>query len=131
MPRSKKGAASRRQRNRILKRAKGYWGGRSRLLRVAKPAVIKADVYATRDRQQRKRNFRSLWITRVRAAAELCGISYSQLISGMRLASIIVNRKILADMAVNDPPAFEKIAAAAKEAVGKSKKQTASVKADA
>jgi large subunit ribosomal protein L20 len=123
MPRAKKGAASTRRRTRILKRAKGYYGGRSRLLRIAKHAVLRAAVYATRDRQQRKRNFRSLWITRVRAAAEQHGISYSRLIAGMRRASIEVNRKILADMAINDPAAFAEIVKAAlaaptKEAAG-------------
>ncbi len=118
MPRSKKGAASRRQRTRILKQAKGYYGGRSRLLRIAKEAVTRAAKYATRDRATRKRNFRSLWIIRLNAALEQHGMPYNQLVAGMRKAKIDINRKILADMAINDAPAFEAIVNAAKAALG-------------
>ena len=109
MPRARKGAARRRARNRVLKQAKGYFGGRSRLYRTAKEAVIKAAVYATRDRQQKKRFFRRLWITRVNAAAKRRGTSYSRLISAMERAGIVLNRKILADIAVSDPAAFDEI----------------------
>lgn len=119
MPRARKGAASRQQRNRILKKAKGYYGGRSRLLRIAKQAVTRSARFATRDRATRKRNFRSLWIVRVNAALEPHGMAYNQLVAGMRKAKIEVNRKILADMAVNDAPAFEAVVNAAKAALGK------------
>jgi len=119
MPRAKKGAASRRQRTRILKQAKGYYGGRSRLMRTAKEAVTRAAKYATRDRATRKRNFRSLWIVRVNAALEPHGMAYNQFVAGMRKANVEVNRKILADMAINDAPAFEAIVHAAKAALAK------------
>jgi len=113
MPRARKGAARRRARRRILRQAKGYVGARSRLYRTAKEAVLKAAVYATRDRQQKKRVFRRLWITRINAAARQCGTSYSRLIAAMDRAGIVLNRKILADIAANDPPAFERIVQAA------------------
>jgi len=113
MPRARKGAARRRAKRRILRRAKGYVGARSRLYRTAKEAVLKAAVYATRDRQQKKRVFRRLWITRINAAARQCGTSYSRLISAMDRAGIVLNRKILADIAANDPTAFERIVQAA------------------
>jgi len=119
MPRAKKGAASRQQRNRILKKAKGYYGGRSRLLRIAKSAVTRSARYATRDRATRKRNFRSLWIVRVNAALEPHGMAYNQLIAGMRKANILLNRKILADMAVNDAAGFEAVVNAARAALEK------------
>ena len=117
MPRTRKGAASRQQRNRILKQAKGYYGGRSRNLRIAKQAVTRSARFATRDRATRKRNFRSLWIVRVNAALEQHAMAYNQLIAGMRKAGIEINRKILADMAINDAPAFEAIVNAAKAAL--------------
>jgi large subunit ribosomal protein L20 len=100
-----------------MKRAKGFYGGRSRLWRIAKGALIKAGVYATRDRQQRKRSFRSLWIIRIHAAVEQHDISYSHFIAGLRAASIQVNRKILADLAINDPAAFSEIVRTAKAAL--------------
>ena len=116
MPRARKGAARRRAKNRLMKQAKGYVGGRGRLYRTAKEAVLRAAVYATRDRQQRKRVFRRLWITRINAAAKRCGTSYSRLISAMDQAGIVLNRKILAEMAVNDPAAFEQVVRAARAA---------------
>ena len=101
----------------MLDQAKGYYGARSKIYRVAKQAVIKAGQYAYRDRRQRKRQFRALWITRINAAARIQGLSYSQLIHGLNRAEIEVDRKILADIAVHDQAAFAVIAEAAKEAL--------------
>jgi large subunit ribosomal protein L20 len=101
----------------VLDQAKGYYGARSKIFRVAKQAVIKAGQYAYRDRRQRKRQFRALWITRINAAARLNGLSYSRLINGLNRAEIEVDRKILADIAVHDQEAFAAIAEAAKEAL--------------
>ena len=114
MPRVKRGVVARRRHKKILKQAKGYYGARSRVYRVAKQAVIKAGQYAYRDRRQRKRQFRALWITRINAAARLHGLSYSRLINGLNKAEIEVDRKVLADIAVHDPEGFGAIAAAAK-----------------
>jgi len=101
----------------VLDQAKGYYGARSKIYRVAKQAVIKAGQYAYRDRRQRKRQFRALWIIRINAAARLQGLSYSRLINGLNRAEIEVDRKILADIAVHDQAAFAAIAEAAKEAL--------------
>ena len=101
----------------VLSQAKGYYGARSRTYKVAKQAVIKAGQYAYRDRRQRKRQFRALWITRINAAARLNGLSYSRLINGLKCADIEVDRKVLADIAVHDQEAFSAIAGAAKEAL--------------
>ncbi|MCZ6463481.1 MAG: 50S ribosomal protein L20 [Proteobacteria bacterium] len=117
MPRVKRGVAARRRRKRILKDAKGYFGGRSKLHRVAREAVEKAWQYAYRDRKQRKRDFRSLWIARINAAARENGLSYSRLIRGLKNAGIEVDRKILAQLAVSDPKAFADLAEMAKKAV--------------
>ena len=106
MARVKRGVVARRRHKKILKLAKGYYGARSRVFRVAKQAVIKAGQYAYRDRRQRKRDFRRLWIARINAAARLNGMSYSQLVHGLDKAGIDLNRKILADLAVRDPSAF-------------------------
>ena len=114
MPRAKKGAASRRQRKRLLKSARGYWGGRSRLLRPAKETVKRAMVYATRDRRVRKREFRALWITRLSAAVRARGLTYSRFIEGLKKAKVAINRKILADIAVSDPAGFDRIFAQAR-----------------
>ncbi len=114
MPRTKHSVASRSRRRKVLKQAKGYWGGRSRLFRTAREAVNRAQSYAYRDRRNRKRDFRRLWIARINAAARLNGISYSRLIHGLSLASIEVNRKILADMAVHDPAGFTALVEQAK-----------------
>ena len=114
MPRIKRGVASRARRKKILKAAKGYYGARSRTFKVAKQAVIKAGQYAYRDRRQRKRQFRRLWIVRINAAARNNGITYSKLIAGLKKASIDLDRKTLAKIAVNDKEAFTLIAEEAK-----------------
>lgn len=106
MPRVRNSVASRRRRKKVLKQARGYFGGRSRLFRTAREAVNRAQAYAYRDRRVRKRDFRKLWIARINAAARLNGVSYSQLIHGLNQASVTINRKILADLAVRDPEAF-------------------------
>lgn len=109
MPRVKSSVASRRRRKKILKAAKGYWGRRSKTLKVAKESVERALVYAYRDRRARKRDFRRLWITRINAAARLHGLSYSVFIDRLRKNNIEVNRKLLADLAVTDPEGFAKL----------------------
>ncbi|OGT53399.1 MAG: 50S ribosomal protein L20 [Gammaproteobacteria bacterium RIFCSPHIGHO2_12_FULL_41_15] len=117
MPRVKRGVQARARHKKILKEAKGYYGARSRVYRVAKQAVIKAGQYAYRDRRQRKRQFRSLWIVRINAAAHENGISYSRLINGMDKAGIEVDRKMLAELAVNNKEAFTAIVEQAKAAL--------------
>ena len=117
MPRVKRGVTARARHKKILKEAKGYYGARSRTYRVAKQAVIKAGQYAYRDRRQRKRQFRSLWIIRINAQARECGISYSCLINGLKKAQINLDRKVLADMAVFDKLAFASVAQKAKDAL--------------
>lgn len=109
MPRAKNSVASRRRRKKVLNMAKGYWGSRGRLYTVAKNAVEKALQYQYRDRRQRKRQFRKLWITRINAAARLNGTSYSRLIGGLRKSNVELNRKVLADLAVRDPHAFTQV----------------------
>ena len=118
MPRVKRGVVARRRHKKILKQAKGYYGARSRVFRVAKQAVTKAAQYAYRDRRQRKRQFRSLWIARINAAARANGLNYSRLIAGLKKAEIGLDRKVLADIAVHDKPAFSKIVETAKAALG-------------
>ena len=118
MPRARKGAASRRQRKRVLKAAKGYVGGRRRLLRTAKESVMRAMAFATRDRRVRKRQFRGLWITRLNAAARERGLTYSRFIEGLRKAEINIDRRMLAEIAVSDPAGFDKIVTKAKSALG-------------
>ena len=117
MARVKRGVVAKARHKKVLKKAKGYYGARSKVYRVAKQAVIKAGQYAYRDRRQRKRQFRALWITRINAAARLHGLSYSRLINGMNRADMEVDRKVLADLAVHDPDAFGAIAAQAKAAL--------------
>jgi len=117
MPRIKRGVTAHARHKKILKKAKGYYGARSRIFRVAKQAVIKAGEYAYRDRRQRKRQFRALWIVRINAAARQCGLSYSQFTAGLKKASIEIDRKILADLAVFDQAAFAAIAEKAKAAL--------------
>ncbi|MEC4749089.1 50S ribosomal protein L20 [Methylomicrobium sp. Wu6] len=114
MPRVKRGVTARARHKKILKQAKGYYGARSRVYRVAKQAVIKAGQYAYRDRRQRKRQFRALWIVRINAAARQCGLSYSRLINGLSNANVAIDRKVLADIAVRDMDAFAEIAKIAK-----------------
>ncbi len=114
MPRVKRGVTAHARHKKILKLAKGYRGRRKNVYRVAKQAVMKAGQYAYRDRRQRKRQFRALWISRINAGARECGLSYSVFMNGLKKASIEVDRKVLADLAVFDMPAFEKIAEQAK-----------------
>jgi len=114
MPRVKRGVAARKRRNRILEEAKGYYGARSKLLKTAREAVEKSWRYAYRDRKQKKRTFRALWITRINAAARENGLSYSKLINGLKSANVEVDRKILAQLAVTDPKAFGELADLAK-----------------
>jgi large subunit ribosomal protein L20 len=111
MPRVKRGVTAKARHKKILKKAKGYYGARSRVYRVAKQAVIKAAQYAYRDRKQRKRQFRALWIIRINAAAREHGLSYSRFINGLKKANIEIDRKILADIAIHDKEAFAKIVA--------------------
>ena len=106
----KRGVIARRRHKKILKAAKGYYGARSRVLRVAKQAVTRAGQYAYRDRRQKKRQFRSLWIARINAAARECGLSYSRLINGLNRANIEIDRKVLADLAVFDKSGFSALA---------------------
>lgn len=117
MARVKRGVTTKARHKKILDKAKGYYGARSKTFKAAKQAVIKAGQYAYRDRRQRKRQFRALWITRINAAARLHGLSYSRLINGMNRAEMEVDRKVLADIAVHDPEAFGAIAAQAKAAL--------------
>jgi large subunit ribosomal protein L20 len=114
MPRVKHAVATKRRKKKVLAKAKGYWGARSRLYRTAQEAVNRAEAYAYRDRRVRKRDFRQLWIARINAAARLNGLSYSRLIHGLDKAGVEVNRKVLADLAVRDPAAFTAIAEQAK-----------------
>lgn len=110
MPRVKRGVTARARHKKVLKQAKGYYGARSRVYRVAKQAVIKAGQYAYRDRRQRKRQFRALWIVRINAAAREFGLSYSRFIAGLNKASVAIDRKVLADIAVRDKEAFAELA---------------------
>mgnify|MGYP001767296316 CR=1 FL=1 len=114
MSRIKRGVNARKKRRKILKMAKGFFGARSRLLRTATEAVNKAMKYAFRDRRARKREFRQLWIARINAAAKINNTSYSRLIDGLKKSDVALDRKILADLAVNDPQAFAQIVAMAK-----------------
>ncbi|MGB1890879.1 MAG: 50S ribosomal protein L20 [Candidatus Latescibacterota bacterium] len=114
MPRVKHAVATKRRKKKVLAKAKGYWGARSRLYRTAQEAVNRAEAYAYRDRRVRKRDFRQLWIARINAAARINGLSYSRLIHGLDKAGVEINRKVLADLAVTDPPAFSAIAEQAK-----------------
>ena len=109
MPRSLNSVASRKKRKKILKQAKGYFGRRKNVWTVAKNAVEKGLTYAYRDRRNKKRNLRSLWITRINAAARLHGLTYSELISKLKQNNIELNRKVLADLAMNNPEAFAQI----------------------
>ena len=117
MPRVKRGNKRANKRRRILKLAKGYYGTRSKAYRIAKQAVDRALAYAYRDRRQRKRQFRRLWITRINAAARQNGLSYSRLMNGLRKSNVNLDRKILADLAVHDAKAFTAVAETAKSAL--------------
>lgn len=118
MPRARSAPASRRRRNKILKAARGYYGGRSRLIRTATETVHRAGVFAYGARKDRKGDMRRLWIVRINAGARLHGLSYSRLMHGLRAANVQVDRKILADMAVNDAGGFARLAAVAKGSLG-------------
>jgi len=109
MPRVLPGHATRQRHKRMLKKASGFWGTRSKLFRVAKQFVMKAGVYAFRDRKARKRQFRSLWIIRVSAACDARGISYSKFMNGLKHANVFLNRKMLSEVAIHDPAAFDKL----------------------
>ena len=117
MARVKRGVIARRRHKKVLKQAKGYYGARSRIFRVAKQAVTKAGQYAYRDRRQRKRQFRALWIARINAGARMNGLSYSRFIAGMKKATIEVDRKVLADLAVHDKAIFAQLVEKAKAAL--------------
>ncbi len=117
MPRVKRGVQARARHKKILKQAKGYYGARSRVFRVAKQAVIKAGQYAYRDRRNRKRQFRALWIARINAAARINGLSYSRFIAGLKKANIEIDRKVLADLAVYEQGAFTAVVEKAKAAL--------------
>lgn len=114
MPRAKGGFKTRRRRKKVLAMAKGYYAGKSRLYRVATEAVDKALRHAYKDRRLKKREFRSLWITRINIAARAAGINYSQLIAGLKKQQIELDRKVLADMAINDPNGFNELVELAK-----------------
>jgi large subunit ribosomal protein L20 len=118
MPRVKRGVASRARRKKILKLAKGYYGARSRSFKVAKQAVIKAGQYAYRDRRQKKRQFRALWIVRINAGAREHGLSYSRFMAGLKKAAIEIDRKVLADLAMHEKDAFAVLVGQAKAALG-------------
>ena len=117
MARVKRGVISHAKHKKILKQARGYYGARSRTLRVAKQAVIRAGQYAYRDRRQRKRQFRSLWIIRINAAVRVFGLSYSRFMNGLSKADVEIDRKLLAELAVNDADAFARIVDKAKAAL--------------
>ena len=114
MPRVKRAVAAHKKRRKVLEQAKGYWGLKKSSYRYAKEQVDHSLVYAYRDRKNRKRTFRRLWIVRINAAARANGLSYNQFVAGLRKADIALDRKVLADLAVNDPAAFGVIAAQAK-----------------
>ena len=116
MPRAKGGAKTRQRRNKVLKQAKGYVGGRRKLYRTAAETVLRAGVFAYKGRKQKKRRARALWIVRVNAACRQLGMSYSSFIAGLGKAGIALDRKILAEIAVSDPAAFAKLAEAARAA---------------
>jgi large subunit ribosomal protein L20 len=117
MPRVKRSVHARKKRRNVLEEAKGYWGQKHTSYRKAKEQLLKSDVYAYRDRRNKKRTFRRLWIIRINAAARQEGLSYNQFVAGCRRANIELDRKVLADLAVQDPAAFAKIAARARAAL--------------
>ncbi|MCL2677219.1 MAG: 50S ribosomal protein L20 [Streptococcaceae bacterium] len=119
MARVKGSVATRKRRKRILKLAKGYYGAKHTLFRTAKEQVMNSYYYAFRDRRQKKRDFRKLWIARINAAARMNGLSYSKMMHGLKLAEVEVNRKMLSAIAIDDPKGFEKLADTAKKALSK------------
>ena len=119
MARVKGGYTTRQRRKKVLKLAKGYYGSKHTLYKTAKEQVMKSYSYAYRDRRQKKRDFRKLWIARINAAARMNGLSYSKMMHGLKLAEVDINRKMLADLAVNDAAVFTTLAETAKEALAK------------
>ena len=117
MARIKGAMMTRKRRNKVLKAAKGYWGAKSKHFKMAKQAILKSGNYAFAGRKMKKRDFRSLWITRISAQAKVCGINYSRLMHGLKLAGIDLNRKMLAELAVSDKEAFAAIVEKAKAAL--------------
>ncbi|SFS72235.1 50S ribosomal protein L20 [Marininema halotolerans] len=117
MARVKGGTVTRRRRKKVLKLARGYYGSKHTLFKTAKQAVMKSLMFAYRDRRQKKRDFRKLWITRINAAARMNGLSYSKLMFGLKQAGVNVNRKMLADLAIHDEKAFSELAKLAKDKV--------------
>lgn len=117
MPRTKGGIVTRARRKRVLKLAKGYFGSKHTLFRTAKAQVMKSLSYAYRDRKNKKRDFRRLWIARINAGARLNDLSYSQLMHGLKLANININRKMLSELAINDPEGFKAVCDSAKAAL--------------
>ena len=115
MPRVKRGVTARAAHKKVIARAKGFRGRRNNVFRIANEAVMRAGQYAYRDRRNKKRDFRSLWITRINAAARMNGMSYSQLMHGLKLAGVELDRKVLADIAVRDPETFRRFAERARE----------------
>lgn len=115
MPRVKRGVTAKARHKKVLARARGYYGARRKVFRVANQAVMRAAQYAYRDRRQRKRDFRVLWIIRINAAARDCGLSYSRFMNGLKKASIEIDRKVLADLAVHDKEAFTALADKARQ----------------
>ncbi len=115
MTRVKRGIIKRKKHKKVLKQARGYYGAKSRSYRSAKQQLLKSMSYAYRDRKNNKRNFRRLWIIRINAAARLNGLSYNELINGLKKASVEINRKILSELAVNDPNAFKELTDVAKK----------------
>jgi large subunit ribosomal protein L20 len=118
--RTKKGSARTQSRNRVLRRARGFVGGRHRLLRTAKETLLRAGAFAFRDRRRKKRDFRRLWIIRLNAAARMRGLRYSEFIHGLVKADIQLNRKMLSEMAIHDPAAFDAVVAEVKQALAAS-----------
>jgi len=118
MPRAKGGSKTRQRRKKVLKQAKGYVGGRHRLYRTAAETVLRAGAFAYRDRRQKKRAFRGLWIVRINAACRQLGLSYSRFMAGLKKAGIGLDRKVLAELAVSDPAAFAKLAETSKAKAG-------------
>lgn len=117
MPRAKNAVASKARRKKVLKEARGFWGRRNRLFKTAEEAVHRGWAYAYRDRRQRRRDFRRLWITRINAAARINGMTYGTMIHGLKIANVEVDRKALAEIAVNDPTTFSVLAETAKSAL--------------
>lgn len=122
MPRATNSPASRKRRKRILKKTKGFYGNRSRLYRYAKDALFKAQTWATRDRKNRKRTFRGLWITRINAATRAQGLTYSRFMEGLRHLNVALDRKALSDLAITNPAAIDELIAQAKLALDAKKK---------